>query len=259
MKSSYAIAFALINGLLLAGTAHAEPTEITVRVISKDAKFIGTSMGSMRVTLRNAQTGEVLASGLTEGGTGDTKRIMHKDAGRRATLSDPSTAKFTASLDLAEPALVEVEAYGPLAQLQSAHRVTSSQWVIPGRNVSGGDGWVLELPGFVVDVLGPPAHMKLPASTTQVDVRANVVMMCGCPIEPKGEWDADKFEVKAIVKRDGKLMPSVSLSYAQQTSQFAGVVPVDAPGTYDVTVYAYDPGNGNTGVDRTTFVVEAKK
>ena len=90
--------------------AYAEPTEITVRVVSKDAKFIGTSVGSMRVILRDSQTGEILASGLTSGGTGDTKRIMHKDAGRRAILSDPSTAKFVATLDLSEPRLIEVEA-----------------------------------------------------------------------------------------------------------------------------------------------------
>jgi hypothetical protein len=41
----------------------AEPTVITIRVISKDAKFIGTSMGGMRITLRDAHTGAVLATG----------------------------------------------------------------------------------------------------------------------------------------------------------------------------------------------------
>lgn len=250
-----ALFFVCFSGLT---AAYAEPTEITVRVVSKDAKFIGTSVGAMRVTLRDAQTGEILASGLTSGGTGDTKRIMHKDAGRRAILSDPSTAKFVATLDLSEPRLIEVEAFGPLAQLQSAHRVLSSQWVVPGRSITGGDGWVLELPGMVVDVLDPPAHIKLPSSVTKVDVRVNVMMMCGCPIEPKGEWDAEKFEVKAIIRRDGNSLPPVSLVYAGTTSQFVGTVPVDAPGTYDVIVYAFDAGNGNTGHDRTTFIVEKK-
>src|SRR5665648_93926 len=85
------------------------------------------------------------------------------------------------------------EAYGPLAQPQAAHRVVSSQWVIPGRGHTGGDGWVVELPGFVVDVLAPPAHVKL-KGVSKVDVRANVVMMCGCPIEPGALWDGDKYE-----------------------------------------------------------------
>jgi hypothetical protein len=177
--------------------------------------------------------------------------------GRRAQLSTASTARFVANLDLSEPRLIEVEAYGPLAQVQGAHRAVSSQWVVPGKSLSGGDGWVLELPGFVVDVLGPPAHMRLPVkTTTSVDVRANVVMMCGCPIEPGGVWNARKYEVKALVSRDGKRVGAVDLTYAGTTSQFAASVPIDAAGTYEVLVYAYDPANGNTGLDRTTFIVE---
>lgn len=237
--------------------AWAEPTEITVRALSKDAKFIGTSMGGMRITLRDAETGEVLASGLTEGGTGDTKRLMHENVGRRAVMSDASAARFQVTLDLDAPRLIEVEAYGPLAQRQAAQRVVATQWVIPGRGISGGDGWVLELPGFAVDVLSPPAHIKFDGATT-VDVRANVVMMCGCPIEPKGLWDADKYEVQAIVRRDGKPVAQVPLKYAGQTSQFAAAVPATEPGMYEVLVYAYDPANGNTGLDRTTFIIAKK-
>lgn len=247
---------ACIGGLVaLATSAVAEPTDIVVRVLSKDAKFIGTSMGGMRVTLRDAQTGEVLATGITQGGTGDTKRLMQEGGGRRTQLSDPSSAKFAVTLALAEPRLIEVEAYGPLAQLQAAHRVLSSQWVIPGRGHAGGDGWVLELPGFVVDVLSPPAHIKLKGAG-KVDVRANVLMMCGCPIEPAGLWDADKYEVQAIVRRDGNPVARLPMRYAGETSQFVASVPVEAAGTYDVLVYAHDPSNGNTGVDRTTFIVE---
>jgi hypothetical protein len=142
--------------------------------------------------------------------------------------------------------------------MQSAHRVVSSQWVVPGRHLSAGDGWVLELPGFAVDVLAPAAHVTLPADASRVQVRANVTMMCGCPVAPKGIWDAEKFEVKAIVSRDGQPVEHVDLAYAGETSQFAGTVPVEAPGVYDVLVYAYDPGNGNTGVDRTTFIVKSE-
>jgi hypothetical protein len=57
--------------------------------------------------------------------------------GRRAQLSDNSTAKFVATLDLSEPRLIEVEAFGPLAQVQGAHRAVSSQWVVPSRQTAG--------------------------------------------------------------------------------------------------------------------------
>jgi hypothetical protein len=64
--------------------ASAEQTEIIVRVLAKDSKFVGTSMGGMRIILRDAHTSEILATGLTQGGTGNTKLIMlrTKAAGR---------------------------------------------------------------------------------------------------------------------------------------------------------------------------------
>lgn len=250
-----AIALTLLCGCLLAGTAAAEPTQVTVRVLSKGAKFVGTSMGGVRITLRDAHTGETLASGLTRGGTGDTARLMHDDGGRFARLSDDSAAGYNATLALERPRLVEVEAYGPLAQPQAAHRVTSTQWIVPGRDVTGGDGWVLELPGFVVDVLAPPAHRKLGPDTERIEVRANVSLMCGCPITPGGLWDADGYEVAALVVRDDGSQRRIDLGYAGEPSQFAGTLPMPGPGVYDITVYAHDPANGNTGLDRTTVVV----
>lgn len=257
MRAPLVPCFALAAVALLAlaaAPAQAEPTEITIRVLGKDSKFIGTSMAGARIVLRDAQTGEILAQGITQGSTGDTTRIMDRQ-GARATLSDESAAKFTATLDLDRPRLIEAEAYGPLAQRQAANRATSTQWVVPGRHISGRDGWVLELPGFAVDVLAPPAHKRLPADTREVDVRANVVLMCGCPIEPGGLWDADQYEVKALVTRNGETLESVDLSFAGETSQFAGAVLIDGAGVYDVVVYAYDAKNGNTGLDRTAFIV----
>ncbi|MFD0986595.1 hypothetical protein [Methyloligella solikamskensis] len=257
---SVALLFALVVAPALHATsARAEPTEITVRVLGKDSKFVGTSMGGVQITLRDAQTGEVLAKGVTAGGTGDTELLMHKDRGRRAQLSDDSAAKFSATLDLDTPRLIKAEAYGPLGQLQGVGHASSTQWVVPGKDVTGGDGWVLELPGFVVDVLSPPAHVRIPAGTSSVPVEANVVMMCGCPIEPDGLWDADAYEVKALIRHDGEPAGEVALSYAGETSQFKGEVPVDGPGVYEVTVFAYDPANGNTGLDRTTFIAKGEE
>jgi hypothetical protein len=90
-------------------------------------------------------------------------------------------------------------------------------------------------------------------------VRANVVMMCGCPIEPGGVWDAGRFEVRAIVSRNGARLRELPLAYAGETSQFAGELADLEPGAYEVVVYAHDPANGNTGLDRTTFLVEAAR
>jgi hypothetical protein len=247
----------LVVALLAAAPVAAEPTRIDVRVLSKGAKFIGTSMGGVRIEIRDADSGELLAGGVTEGGTGSTQRIMREPLPHHAPVSTPDAAVFHATLDLSEPRRLEVSARGPLAQPQAESRASSTMWVVPGRHVTGGDGWRLELPGFAVDVLDPPAHQKLAGAAREVPIRANVTMMCGCPIEPGGPWDANRLEVRARVLRDGQPAGEVALAFAGQTSQFAGAVPIAEPGAYDVLVFAHDAADGNTGVDRTTFVVEA--
>ena len=245
----------LIACSALALSASAEPTRIAVRVLSKDAKFVGTSMGGVLITLRDADTGELLASGLTGGGTGDTARIMKTPHERGAVLSTEGSAVFRTTLDIGEPVRVEVTAMGPMAQRQSANTVSATQWVVPGKHLDGGDGWLLVLPGFVVDVLQPPAHVKLSGLPKTVPVEANVTMMCGCPIEKDGLWDANRFDVGGTLKRNGSVVGSLSLTQSGQASRFVGELTVDQPGTYELIVYSHDPANGNTGLDRTTFIV----
>ena len=53
-------------------------TKVLVRVVSKDAKVIGSGVGGASVRIVNARTGETLAQGKQEGGTGDTDRIMEQ-------------------------------------------------------------------------------------------------------------------------------------------------------------------------------------
>ncbi|MGB6970274.1 MAG: hypothetical protein WBD76_13595 [Methyloceanibacter sp.] len=234
--------------------ALAEPTDITVRIISKDAKFVGSSMGGARITVRDAETGELLATGVTEGSTGDTQTIVGKRE-RGKPISNDDSAKFTAVLDLDRPRLVELRAFGPLAQRQSAVSVSSTQWVVPGKHITGGDAWLLEIPGLVVDVLDPPTHVQLKGTPQKITLKANVTAMCGCPIEPGGLWDANKYEVAAILSRNGKVDRTVPLAFAGKTSQFETEIELGDKGVYDATVYAYDAANGNTGLDRVTFVI----
>ena len=66
----------LLVVLLTVTPTLAVPTDITVRVRAKDAKFVGDTMGGARVTIRDAETGELLAKGVTTGTTGDTSLIM---------------------------------------------------------------------------------------------------------------------------------------------------------------------------------------
>ena len=230
-------------------------TVIEVRVISKRAKFVGTSMGGAHVTLRDALTGELLTEGTTQGSTGDTKRIMTAAPRQGDVMATADAASYTAELHLEKPRKIEVAATGPVAQQQSATSVSQTQWVVPGKHITEGDAWLLELRGLVVDVLEPPTHVKLQGTPREVKLSANVTMMCGCPIGPDLPWKPDEFEVRAILRRDGDRVGTVQMEYAGKASQFEGTVQVEKPGAYQVTVYAYEPANGNTGLDHVTFIV----
>lgn len=45
------------------------------------------------------------------------------------------------------------------------------------------------------------------------------------------------------------------MRYAGETSQYEVDVPVNAKGTYEVLVSAFDPRTGNSGADRTSFIL----
>ena len=260
MRTPHLIAGAALAaiGLLVSVVAQAEPTDITVRVLARDAKFIGTHTGGARITIQDADTGKVLAQGLTQGGTGNTERIMQEAHQRGAGLATEDTAKFDATIDIDEPTRVRVTAETPMDEGTEGIAVSAEQWVVPGKDLTGGDGWVLEMPGFIVSIEDAPTKVMLKGGSATIPLKAKITMMCGCPITPGGLWDANSYEVSAIIKRDGQAAGESTLTYAGQASQFAGSYTVDKPGTYLATVYAYDPATGNTGVGKVQFTVSAQ-
>jgi hypothetical protein len=230
-------------------------TDITVRVIAKDGKFLGDDIGGSLITISNVQTGELLAKGYTKGGSGNTKEIMQTPRCWGTPIPTDSASDFTARLDLEEPTLIEVTAYGPLGGLQSAHKVSATQWAVPGKNITGGDGLLLVMPGLLVQVLEPITHLSFTSLPAQINIAANVTMMCGCPIGPGGvpDWNDINFEVGAQIRKDGRIIDEVKLEYAGAASQFKGSYTVKRKGFYEADVYAYQPDNGNTGTARVTF------
>jgi hypothetical protein len=227
--------------VLLASSALAEPTHVMVRAQAQDAKFIGDHMGGVQITLTNARTGIVLAQGLTKGGAGDTSRIMKAPRTRGIGVTDGSTAGFEATLDLKQPTLVRVDAVGPIGKPGASIKVTSSQWILPGRDVTG-DGWVLLFPGLVIE----PTTAVSPGGALQIS--AKVSLMCGCPIEPGGTWNADTYKVEAQLLRGEREVAKTALTYAGQPSQFSGVLMNQPAGRYRLRLVASDTTTSNAGV-----------
>lgn len=232
-------------------------TNIDVRVIAKGGKFLGDDAGGADVTIHNAQTGELLAAGNTSGGSGETD-LMSITINRTQTYPTDSASVYTASLRISEPVLLKVTAWGPKAGLQSANTVTATQWMIPGIDITGGDGLLLEIPGLIVQAMQPATHLNLTAAKTQtVDFLANVTMMCGCPIAPGTAWDPSLFTVGVQIQQlGGTVTADIPLKFTGTTSQFSGSYTITAPGNYSAVIYAHQPGNGNSGMARVSFFTQ---
>ena len=245
-------AIALVTASLHAA---ALPTDITVHVIAKDAKFIGTDMGGVRVTIADADTGELLAQGVTSGGVGDSERILERPRRRGVPIATEDAAAYRATIDIERPTRVEVSAFGPLVYPAAANRVSSTQWVVPGRHITGGDGWLLEMPGFFVQITPFAAPVTLGGGHATVPVVAKVVMMCGCATSPGGVWDSARYEIEGSLVKSGRTVAHTTLSPSGNASEYAGALGVSEAGVYEAVVYAYDPANGNTGVARSSVLV----
>ena len=72
---------------------------------------------------------------------------------------------------------------------------------------------------------------------------------------PGGLWDSSQYEIKALVKYNGKIIKDIKLSYSGSPSVFQGEADVSQGGSYEVIVYAFDPLSGNTGVDKAVVQV----
>lgn len=235
-------AFSLLASPL---SAQAVPTRLLVRVLAHDAKIIGSGVGGAKITVKDAHTGAVLASGLQEGGTGNTDVIMRAPWTRGAPLFDvEGTGSWLATLDLAEPTLVEVVAEGPMGFEETAQRGSKTLLMVPGRDVVG-EGLVVELNGFTVVIESPEAE-----AGRDMNVRAKVTMLCGCPTEPGGLWDSDRFEVLVRLVRAGKVVAESGLTFAGETSYYSGHVTAPEPGVYELQVLALDPARANNGMAR---------
>jgi len=244
----FLIVFFIVPNLFAQSQINPIETRLTVHALAKDAKFIGTSMGGAKVIVRDADSGAILAEGLTSGSTGDTNLLMRQPRERYTSLSTPGAAKFVTSLAISEPKRIRIEVLAPFAKREALTQVSTEIWLIPGKHIEG-DGIILEIPVFVIDVLSPQTHAS---HSGPVSIKANITMMCGCPTQDGGLWNSSNYEIRAIIKHNGNIVDQVELSNTAESTFEASYQP-EAAGAYEVMVYAYHAKTGNTGVGKTTF------
>lgn len=235
-----------------------EPTKITIRALAKDAKFIGTGIGGAYIVVKNHETQEVLSKGYTVGASGNTELIVTKPKVRHERITDDKTAKFVAALNISEPLLVDITAIAPFNRKSASITASTQVWVVPNKDVLG-DGIILEIPGFIVDILSPTAHEVISLDAGQkreVTLKVNMVMMCGCVIQNDGVWNAFNYDVDAIVRKEGVEIGKVKLIKTTKDNIFEVKIPVKESGNYELIVTAFDNKAYNTGVDKINFVVK---
>lgn len=151
-------------------------TKVIVRVVSKDAKVIGSGVGGALVRIKNLETGEILAQGKQEGGTGDTDRIMVQPHRRGETLyGTPDAAFFQVEIPIDKPTQVEIYTEAPLAYPHSIQKGSKTLTLIPGKHILG-EGVVIELNGLIVNITHPSQKETLKEGE-EVLVRAEVRML----------------------------------------------------------------------------------
>jgi hypothetical protein len=225
---------------------NAGPTTLTIHVRSNDAKLLQDPVGGARVTIRNAATGAILAEGLQQGSSGSTEQIMRQPHRRGDDIfTTPGAARYVATLPLTEPTRVEVTAEAPLDYPQAMQSASKTFWLMPGQDVTG-DGVVLTVHGFIVEVLAPMGTDAQPGET--LTVRSRVRMLCGCPTEPGGMWDASTYTITAQLLRDGDVVATAPMEFTGTTSEYETALTVPSSGATAVRVMAMDAARVNFGL-----------
>ena len=249
------VGFLIAVGLVLSPSlaeGQGTTTRVMIRATSHDAKIIGTGVGGARISVFNALTGILLARGMQEGGTGSTPNIVGEPRVRGHSVFDTEgAAGFLAELELNEPTQVRIEAEGPLGTPHAAQRVTRTMLLVPGQHVLG-DGVILEMYGFTVELLDPLGDLT-DASGTELSVRVRVTMLCGCPTEPGGLWDSNDYTIEARIVQDGKVLEKAVLAYSGEVSMFEGQISAPAEEGLTLQVLAMDATKGNFGMVERSF------
>lgn len=233
-------------------------TTVVVRVVAHGAMVLGREVGGARVTIADAATKQILATGIQQGEAGDQNQIMRTPRTMEEPIySSRPSATFTTTLELSQPTLVEISAEGPLAYPASMQRTTETVLLIPGHDLTN-DGIVLHLYGYLVQIERPKPGDSLIAKD-DVKLRASVRTLSGTLVRPHGDWDSRKIGIYGEVLIGDRIVERLQMFYTGESSSFEApfFVPTvkDAPDGITLRVVATDLSTGNSGMGTATYPV----
>jgi len=237
-------------------------TAVLVRVVAHGAMVLGREVGGARVTITDADTKQILATGIQQGETGDQNQIMRTPHMMEEPIySSRPSAAFTTTLELNKPTLVEITAEGPLAYPASLQRTTKTILLIPGQDLTN-DGIVLHLYGYLVQIERPKPGDSLIAKD-DVKLRASVRTLSGALVRPHGDWDSRKIRIYGELLIGDRIVERLQMFYSGDSSSFEApfFVPAlkDAPNGITVRVVATDLSTGNAGMGTANYSVLSER
>ncbi|MEK6785349.1 MAG: hypothetical protein AABY61_07700 [Nitrospirota bacterium] len=239
-----------------------QPTVVLVRVVAHGAMVLGREVGGARVTITEVATGQILATGLQQGGSGDQNQIMRTPHMiEEPVYSSRPSAVFTTTLQLHKPTLVEISAEGPLAYPAVLQKTSTTLLVLPGQDITH-DGIVLHLYGYLVQIERPTPHEPLIAKD-DVKLRASVQTLSGSLVRPHGDWDSRKIRIYGEVLIGDRIIERLQMFYDEGSRTFEApfFVPPskEVPDGITLRVIASDLSTGNAGIDQVTYPVLSER
>jgi hypothetical protein len=223
---------------------------------------LGREVGGARVTITEVATGQILATGLQEGGSGDQNQIMRTPHMiEEPVYSSRPSAVFTTTLQLHKPTLLEISAEGPLAYPAASQRASKTLLLMPGQDLTH-DGIVLHLYGYLVQIERPTPHEPLIAKD-DVKLRASVRTLSGSLVRPHGDWDSRKIRIYGEVLIGDQIIERLQMFYDEGSRSFEApfFVPPskEVPDGIKLRVIATDLSTGNSGMDQANYPVLSER
>jgi hypothetical protein len=223
---------------------------------------IGDDVGGARVTITDAATGRLLASGLQQGEAGDQNQIMRTPRlMEEPRFSSRPSASFRTTLHLDRPTLVEIAAQGPLGYPAAMQRASKTVLLVPGQDLTN-DGIVLHLYGFIVRIEQPPPGEPLIAKD-DVTLTASVRTLSGSLVRPHGDWDSRKVTIYGQVLIGDRVVERIQMFYSGTKSSFEAPffvpTPAEAPNGVTLRVVAADGAGGNFGMGEASYPVLSER
>jgi len=239
-----------------------KPTTVLVRAVAHGSMVLGKEVGGARITITDVASGQILASGLQQGETGDQNQIMRTPHLMEEPLySSRTSASFATTLELTHPILVDIAAEGPLAYPASSQRASKRVWLIPGHDLTN-DGIVLTLYGYIVQIEHPQPSEPLIAKD-DVMLRASIRTLSGALVRPHGDWDSRKIHIYGELLVGEHVLERLQMFYSGEQAGFEAPFfvpqPKDAPDGITLRVVAADPASGNSGVGQAKFSVLSER